>query len=148
MSSPLRRRGAMHEWHAHFGPNMTPMVDVVMVILIFFMASTALVGPEWILRAQVAPKPREGAGGFALGPAELIVALEPSPDGPLVSGLGLERAPLALLADAAQAAATTLAQSIEHTQIIIEPDDRVGYAAVVQVQEALVHAGFRAVALR
>jgi len=32
---------------------MTPMVDVVMVILIFFMASAAIMGPEWFLRSTL-----------------------------------------------------------------------------------------------
>src|SRR6185295_8612661 len=26
---PFRRRNALHAWELHFGPNMTPMVDVV-----------------------------------------------------------------------------------------------------------------------
>ena len=52
-----RGRGA-----AHFGPNMTPMVDVVMVILIFFMASAAFVGEEWFLFAAI---PVQAAPGQA-----------------------------------------------------------------------------------
>ena len=32
-----RGRTALRQWELRFGPNMTPMVDVVMVILIFFM---------------------------------------------------------------------------------------------------------------
>lgn len=49
----LRRRDALHVYSLHFGPNMTPMVDVVMVILIFFMASAAFLGNEWFLRAAI-----------------------------------------------------------------------------------------------
>ena len=34
---------------AHVGPNMTPMVDVVMVILIFFMLGSSFASPDWYL---------------------------------------------------------------------------------------------------
>src|SRR5690348_11081756 len=47
------RRGALASWELHYGPNMTPMVDVVMVILIFFMASTSVLGPEWFLKTAL-----------------------------------------------------------------------------------------------
>ena len=41
------------------GPNVTPMVDVVLVILIFFMASASIAGHEWFLESMVAPDQRE-----------------------------------------------------------------------------------------
>ncbi len=53
-SRPFRMRNARANYDSHHGPNMTPMVDVVMVILIFFMASTAILGPEWFLRSGLA----------------------------------------------------------------------------------------------
>lgn len=40
---------------------MTPMVDVVMVILVFFMVSAAFLGPEWLLGSLV-PRPVTAAG--------------------------------------------------------------------------------------
>ena len=46
-----KRAGALAAWDMHYGPNMTPMVDVVMVILIFFMTSSAILGPEWLLKS-------------------------------------------------------------------------------------------------
>ena len=49
----FRRRAALDVWSMNFGPSMTPMVDVVLVILIFFMASASFVGPEWFLRAAL-----------------------------------------------------------------------------------------------
>ena len=42
-SRPLRQRN-IFENRGRFGPNMTPMVDVVLVILIFFMAATTIAG--------------------------------------------------------------------------------------------------------
>ncbi len=55
-SRPFRMRNARANYDSHHGPNMTPMVDVVMVILIFFMASTAILGPEWFLRSGLASR--------------------------------------------------------------------------------------------
>ncbi len=55
-----RRVGALAGWDMHYGPNMTPMVDVVMVILVFFMTSSAILGPEWFLKSVLpvnAPPP-------------------------------------------------------------------------------------------
>ena len=61
-STALRRRDALHSHSMHFGPNMTPMVDVVMVILIFFMASAAILGPEVFVKSSL---PVEAAGNTA-----------------------------------------------------------------------------------
>ena len=49
----FRNRSARAQFDSHYGPNMTPMVDVVMVILIFFMASAAILGPEWFLKSTL-----------------------------------------------------------------------------------------------
>ncbi len=58
---PFRRRNALAVHELHYGPNMTPMVDVVMVILIFFMASASVMGPEWFLRVALPRRPAAGA---------------------------------------------------------------------------------------
>jgi biopolymer transport protein ExbD len=52
-----RRKTALQSYDSHIGPNMTPMVDVVMVILIFFMASASILGPTWLLKSSLPPKP-------------------------------------------------------------------------------------------
>lgn len=48
-----RVRTAWNTYQLHHGPNMTPMVDVVMVILIFFMATASVLGPEWYLKSSI-----------------------------------------------------------------------------------------------
>lgn len=53
-------RSALAMYEAHAGPNMTPMVDVVMVILIFFMTSAAILGPEWFLATSLPPARERG----------------------------------------------------------------------------------------
>ncbi|MCC6969590.1 MAG: biopolymer transporter ExbD [Phycisphaerales bacterium] len=52
--SALRRRLSLAQARGlHHAPNMTPMVDVVMVILVFFMASSAVLGPEWFIKSAL-----------------------------------------------------------------------------------------------
>lgn len=60
--SALRRRNSLAQARGlHHAPNMTPMVDVVMVILVFFMASSAVLGPEWFIKSAL-PVRVAGAG--------------------------------------------------------------------------------------
>lgn len=148
MSRPLVPRSAARAHDEHYGPNMTPMVDVVMVILVFFMASTALMGPEWILRSSVAPEARPAAPAVSVGPAEFVVRIGVAGGSALVHGLGLDGAPLSSLSSAASAAAEALGPGIAHARLVIEPESAVPYDAIVRVQEMLLDAGFRDVSLR
>ena len=72
---------------------MTPMVDVVLVILIFFMASTTIAGQEWFLRAGVETVDGDGSSEtearFALPEAVIEVDLVRGTDGvTMVYGIG------------------------------------------------------------
>ena len=104
MSTHFRRRSALAVHDHHVGPNMTPMVDVVMVILIFFMASASIVGPQWLLTSalpnrKAAPPapgevinnqppgnpadiPAELANAAGQDPAKLVVIVKPEGDVP------------------------------------------------------------------
>lgn len=148
MSTSFRRRNALHQWQLHFGPNMTPMVDVVMVILVFFMASTAFIGPEWLLRIGLAEEATPPDAGFRLGPAELVVRLSVVEGQVRVDGLGLAGAGLDALEAAAVQAATSLGSASNQTHIILEPGDAVAYDAVVRAQEIFVSCGFVHIAIR
>jgi biopolymer transport protein ExbD len=147
MNAPFKRRGAMHGWQTRFGPNMTPMVDVVMVILIFFMASTALIGPEWRLRIGLASD-KPALAGFQLGPADLLIRLELVGGSIVFTGLGRENTPMSALELEAAGAASALGTGINETRITIEAGPGVPYEAVVQTHDALAGAGFGRVAIR
>jgi biopolymer transport protein ExbD len=119
-ASPFRRRGALARREQSF-PNLTPMVDVVMVILVFFMAATTFAGSEWFLRSTVArpapaaqpaaeppsaptptsetavvpEKTQQNEDAFQLPPVKLFIDLSRSPEGEtLAEGLGRPIAPL------------------------------------------------------
>jgi len=103
MSMKLRRRSIFDKTNQRSGLMMTPMVDVVLVILIFFMASTTIAGYEWFLEAAVeAPVEAEGMveeARFSLPAAVIDVDLVRGDDGRTVVygisgdvGVSIERA--------------------------------------------------------
>ncbi len=89
---PLRHRNVVGSASGRFGPTMTPMVDVVLVILIFFMASTTIAGHEWFLRASLPEEykalPRQADSRFVLPAATLRVEVFARDGAVLVNGLG------------------------------------------------------------
>ena len=90
-SRPLKQRNIFGN-KGRFGPNMTPMVDVVLVILIFFMAATTIVGQEWFLKADL-PEQREETSetnGFTLPTPMLDLELFVERDRVVARGLGPE----------------------------------------------------------
>lgn len=71
---------------------MTPMVDVTLVILIFFMASASIAGYEWFLRAELpeVQDPDLVSSGFSLPTPMLRADLFLQNDRILIRGIGDE----------------------------------------------------------
>ncbi len=65
-----RKRGRWEPRFGHVGPNMTPMVDVTMVILIFFMLGSSFASRAWYLTNNI-PAIK---GGLANTPARAMPA--------------------------------------------------------------------------
>ncbi|MEM7629073.1 MAG: biopolymer transporter ExbD [Planctomycetota bacterium] len=148
----IRPRRALDAHGMHFGPNMTPMVDVVMVILVFFMASTAVLGPEWFLRASAAQAGAERAG-VALPEVRLRVRVEAEAvgagaSGVLIDGFGLERAPLGAFESAVRSAAPGLLSGGEPPIVEISVGDGVRYEDAARVHAACAAAGLSRIELR
>lgn len=133
------KRGALANWQLQYGPNMTPMVDVVMVILVFFMASTALLGPEWFLRSALPiTKAKAGAPTDPDRPRpekrfEFTLTGSGS-TATTASGAGLENAPLGALLE--RLAAIAAESPPEDTSIVLRPGPDVPYEDLVQIHEA------------
>ena len=166
MNSPaFRRRRALDVASLHFGPNMTPMVDVVMVILVFFMVSAAFLGPEWLLGSLVPrPAPVAGSGNTAQGsgagpkdadplattPVRFTIdlrrptasPLEPAPEAlqVLATGAGLTDAPIEQIIDALKAKVGE--KALVGVEILIRPGEGVPWGAVVRTHELCTKAGF------
>jgi len=153
-SKGFRRRDALHGWTLHFGPNMTPMVDVVMVILVFFMASAAFVGDDWFLRAGVVEAPKPGSSSSSAASAappdplsqRLDVLLDRAPSGEtLVSAFELVRVPIASFVQRTRSLPRGSATA--KLEIIVRPTAEVVYQDVVSVHEACYAAGIEKVGL-
>ena len=141
---PVARRG--HPTASQSLPDMTPMVDVVMVILIFFMASSALVGPELLLRARVASEAVAADAAPLISAAALVVRLEQGPDAARATGLGLRGSSVVGLLARIESRAADLRRG--DIPIIVEAQPEVGYQQVVDVIAALERAGVRDVGVR
>lgn len=133
-SRPLRRRSIFAP-KGRFGPNMTPMVDVVLVILIFFMAATVIVGHEWFLRADLPETGDElvGSGGFDLPTPVLDLELFVGDEGVRVRGMGAG----AIGLEEALERIGSLGEGVSEGLIVrIGASDGVPFGAVVAVHEA------------
>lgn len=136
------RRSAAAAFDMHYGPNMTPMVDVTLVILIFFMASAAFLGPEWFVNAalpvraaQRTPEPDSTT--------RLRVTLSPGPGGRgTLADAGDQHA---LSPAALDAFLTGEARRLGPANliVIVEPAPTVPYEDVVRVHEACARLGIK-----
>ncbi len=142
--------------HAHHGPNMTPMVDVVLVILIFFMAAMGIAVREQYLRTGAPPTKDAKAPASAAAtetpadpaqgpPAKAVLRMVRESGRTVVSGLGMERVPLGeitrRLADFKSAGASA------SVIVVVAPAGDVPYQDVVIVHDACAGAGISNVRL-
>jgi biopolymer transport protein ExbD len=141
-----------------FGPNMTPMVDVVMVILIFFMAGSSILGPEWFVGARVDEEQAQAEGNqpnetppddpFALDLPPTRVRLELSRDATgatRVTGLNLSGATLDELGSRLE---ELRASGVSSTlEILVQPSAETAYQDVIRAYELCVEASPRSASL-
>lgn len=152
--SAFRRRNAAVVAARHFGPNMTPMVDIVMVILIFFMAGSAFIGPEWFLDVGMAKGVQETpveADDNTPRPLELpaprmVVRLHRGEDGAtVVTGLGLDAAPVRELERRLRE--YSAAGAAEGMRLVVEPARDAPYQDVIRVYDLCRRSGVDEVSL-
>lgn len=156
MRAALRRRDAATRTAA--GPSMTPMVDVVLVILVFFMATASVAGPEWFLGAAIpdwAPTATAGEGQGDDGDGTRRPAILPEArlevrlvrDGSVTraTGLGVRDATLEALAAAARGLGGRV--EFDDAVVVIVPAGDVPYEDVVAVHDACLGAGLARVSI-
>lgn len=132
----FQRRSILDRAPGAGGPNMTPMVDVTLVILIFFMASATIAGPEWFLRAELPPA-QPPSPALALPSPVVRAEVFVENTAVLVRGFGPQR-PIDDAIAAVNAMETTVAAGLV---VEIEAADNAPYAEVVRLHAALVSAG-------
>ncbi len=132
-----------------YGPNLAPMVDVVLVILIFFMASIVFVGPEWFLPAALpderTPDETESQDPYALPDATLDVRVSIEGGAPTVTGLGPGSIELDNFEDHTRA--QLAGANAEAIKIRLSAGEGVAWQHVVTTQDILTRVGIRQIAL-
>ena len=147
MSRLSRRRNALSLYETHVGPNMTPMVDVVMVILIFFMASAAFLGPEWFLRTAL-PANRAADAPAADNPPRIVRIGLVAPIGVSSAVAVIDGAdPVPLDRALEQLRAIQQTQPEAGLVIVVDPAADAPYDAVVRIHEICASLGITRVGL-
>ena len=136
--------------HYEAGPDMTPLVDVVMVILIFLMMAGSFSQGGWFLQSTVPIKAKGGAQAEVkpgMIPDEpLEVRIDNAADGFRVIAGDIRstgdkeqlRAAMAQKLAAFEAAGTAR----DKVQVVLMPGRNVRYENVIAVYEAAQRAGF------
>jgi len=140
-SRPLRQRN-IFGGSGRFGPNMTPMVDVVLVILIFFMAATTIAGQEWFLSADL-PEQRDDSdesSGFDLPTPMLDLALFVDVGTIKVRGLGDQALNLEDVLARISGMDPTLCEGLI---LRLGASDEVPYGSIVSVHDVGTSKGMR-----
>jgi biopolymer transport protein ExbD len=146
-----KRRSARARAETFAGPNMTPMVDVVMVILIFFMASAALLGPEWFVRTNL-PKLRVSAAGAGQAvPTRVEVVLEAAQGAEARADIRIDGEKrwmgVSLEACRGALASIVLERGTMDVVVLVEAGEQVAYEDVVSVHAACHALGITRVGL-
>src|SRR5438477_1413055 len=152
---------AAQKVHYDAGPNMTPLVDVVMVILIFLMLTGTFAVGEHFLQSNL-PLTRKGSGLSApsnVPPDEpleirLVSFSRPGPDGLTVDmwqahvgGKVVNNNPEQLAAELTKLREQLngAGTSTDKIQVQISPGERTKYRHLVEVYEAALDAKFQKV---
>lgn len=145
---------AARKVHYDSGPNMTPLVDVVMVILIFLMLAGSFVGTEHYLVSNM-PLSVSGAGEVQLPPGFIpdepidIRVDSPSPDKFIVTAGKIRTSDIGALSQELlklRQALNAAGKSDDKIQVKIGPGKNVKYRYLVEVYEAALNAGYKKVA--
>ena len=139
--------------HYDSGPNMTPLVDVVMVILIFLMLAGSFVGAEHFLASSLPATDSGTAAGVSEGivpdePLDIRVD-SPTPDRFVATAGKIRTSDL----DALTQQLTRMRQQLnsvgketDDIQVKISPGRDVKYKFLISVYEAALRAQFTKVA--
>jgi biopolymer transport protein ExbD len=145
----MRLRGAK-QVHYDSGPNMTPLVDVVMVILIFLMMAGSFSQGGWFLQSSVPIKSKGGAQldlPPGLVPDEpLEVRIDNSVDGFRVLAGDIrsvgDREQLRQALERKRVQYEAVGTPKDKVRVVLMPGRNVKYENIITVYEAALRAGF------
>jgi biopolymer transport protein ExbD len=146
------KRRPMEQHRFESGPDMTPLVDVVMVILIFLMLLGTFAGSEWYLQQNL-PYSKTATGGGEIPPGgipdqeplEIQVDENATRDG-FVARMGAfqtsDADQLALVLAQRRTQLESIGRSVQEVPILISPAGGVKYQHLIRVYEAANRAQF------
>jgi biopolymer transport protein ExbD len=153
MPSHLSRR----KISMHVGPNMTPMVDIVLCILIFFMLGAGLAVPDLFLTSNTAVD-KAGLGtevnNTKMPAVRMNIVLRRRNDVTYVTAFDADPMRMNAVDDPDQSGNQLIAQTLmqkkarlsDDVQVIIVPDKLVPYQDVITVYNDCVRAQYKQVA--
>ena len=150
----MKMRGAK-QVHYDSGPNMTPLVDVVMVILIFLMLAGSFGGTTSFLVSKQSIKQKGGGGDYKRDPNKPVetpieIRVDNGRDGFVAQGTGI----------AATSSPEKLVEALkqkrdgfnragtptDQLQIVLYPGRQVKYRYLVQIYQAALQAQYGKIA--
>jgi biopolymer transport protein ExbD len=158
MNATNHRRGILKKMQVHIGPNMTPMVDVVMCILIFFMLGTSLTAPELFLKSHTAAIEKAGLGSMngtqKLPDVRMNIKLARQGDKTYVSAFDEQLMPMDAIDSADQSGNAAIFAKLaarrkaisDDVQVLIVPDNNVPYQDVITIYDDCIKLAFKQVA--
>ncbi len=151
------RYAPLRKMSAHVGPNMTPMVDIVLCILIFFMLGASIAVPELVLTGKTAVD-KAGLGSNttdAKMPAvRMNIVLHRQNDRTFVTAFDDTPLPMDGADSPDQSHNQVIASTLmakksrlsDDVQVIIVPDKLVPYQDVITIYNDCVRAKYQQVA--
>jgi biopolymer transport protein ExbD len=131
--------------HYDNGPNMVPLVDVSLVILIFMMLAGSFGMGEHYLHSDL-PAPQSAAGASSVLDEPLVVRLAPAANALSAQFLDQKAGSLQALQQGMQAVHDRLNRAVggsaEKTLILLAPSPAVPYEQAIAAYEAIRKAGF------
>ena len=145
----MRLRGAK-QVHYDSGPNMTPLVDVVMVILIFLMMAGSFSQGGWFLQSTVPIKAKGGAQAEVkpgtIPDEPLEVRIDNSVDGFRVLAGDIrsvgDREQLRQALERKRVQYEAVGTPKDKVRVVLMPGRNVKYENIITVYEAALRAGF------
>lgn len=125
-------------------PNLAPLVDVVMVILIFFMLGTSFAVSEGLLPTRLATEGETGAAPPAFAPAvRIALSQETSDDRCRISVMGQPLPDGSFNALQSYLRSKRAQGADPRGRLIIAASPTVRYQSVIAALDACVRAGFK-----
>lgn len=149
VSSARQRRRRRFFAHASvLSVNLTPMIDMSFILLIFFVATTKFERPEGILSSRL-PAEGSAASGPALPLSPIVVRLVPEGPGDDDFAIRIDRLPAhpGTFAELADELRRLLRQPgfDEQTPVVVMADDAIRWDHVVGCWNAAVRAGCKTI---